>query len=79
VIEAVILLNTALDSQNKVLENLKSVDGVQEAHALFGLYDFLVKIQSPTIDQLKEITRSKIKQITGVNSTLTLMINNHTL
>ncbi len=45
-LSAVVLLNTDLDSQDKILENLKLVDGVEEAHALYGVYDFLVKNQS---------------------------------
>ena len=76
-VSAVILLNTDLDSQDKVLESLKLVDGVEEAHALYGVYDFLVKIKASSIDEVKNITKSQIKQVSGVNSSLTLMIDDH--
>jgi len=68
------LVNTALDSQDKVIKNLKLVDGVEEAHALYGVYDLLIKIKANSIDKLKEITKFRIKLIAGVNSSLTLMI-----
>jgi len=73
-ISAVVLLNTDLDVQDKVLESLRLVDGVEEAHALYGVYDLLVKIKGNSIDKLKEITKFRIKPIVGVNSSLTLMI-----
>ena len=76
-VSAVVLVNTELNSQGNVLENLKHVDGVEEAHALYGVYDFLVKVKASSIEDVKQITKSKIKQVSGVTSSLTLMIQDH--
>jgi DNA-binding Lrp family transcriptional regulator len=73
-ISAVVLVNTDLDSQDEVLESLKSVEGVEEAHALYGVYDLLVRIKAISIDKLKDITRLRIKKVAGVISSLTLII-----
>ena len=73
-ISAVVLVNTDLDSQNKVVENIKLIEGVEEAHALYGVYDLLIKIKAISLDKLKEIIKLKIRQITGVISSLTLVI-----
>ena len=73
-ISAVVLLNTDSGTQDKILESLKLVEGVEEAHALYGVYDLLIKIKGNSIDKLKEITKLRIKPIAGVNSSLTLMI-----
>jgi DNA-binding Lrp family transcriptional regulator len=73
-ISAVVLVNTDLESQDKVIKNLKLIDGVEEAHALYGVYDLLIKIKANSIDKLKEITKFRIKPIAGVNSSLTMMI-----
>ena len=73
-ISAVVLVNTDLDSQDRVIESLRLVDGIEEAHALYGVYDLLIKIKANSIDKLKEITKFRIKPIAGVNSSLTLMI-----
>jgi DNA-binding Lrp family transcriptional regulator len=78
-ISAVVLVNTDLGSQDKVLESLKKVEGVQEAHALYGVYDLLIKIKAGSVDRLKDITKSRIKQIAGVSSALTLMIKEEPL
>ena len=73
-ISAVVLVNTDLGAQDKVIENLKQIEGVQEAHALYGVYDLLIKIKSNSIDKLRDITKSRIKQVEGVTSALTLML-----
>ncbi len=57
-----------------MLENIKLVEGVEEAHALYGAYDLLLKIKALSIDKLKEIIRFRIKQVAGVTNSLTLMI-----
>jgi DNA-binding Lrp family transcriptional regulator len=73
-ISAVVLVNTELNSQDRVLENLKRVEGVEEAHALFGVYDLMLKIKANSIDRLKDITKLRIRQTDGVTSSLTLML-----
>ena len=71
---AVVLVNTDIDSQDKVKESIKLIEGVEEAHALYGIYDLLVKIKAVSTENLKEIIKFRIKQIAGVTSSLTLMI-----
>jgi DNA-binding Lrp family transcriptional regulator len=74
-ISAVVLLNTELgSSQDKVIESLKNIEGVEEAHALYGVYDLMIKIKALTIEKMKEIIKLRIRQIAGVASSLTLMI-----
>jgi DNA-binding Lrp family transcriptional regulator len=62
-ISAVVLVNSNLDAQKRVIENLRLVDGVEEAHALYGVYDLLVKIKGNSIEKLKEIAKLGIKPI----------------
>ncbi len=76
-ISAVLLLNTDLNAQDDVLESIKQVEGVEEAHSLYGVYDLLVKVKADSIDELKNITKAQIKQVAGVTSSLTLMIDDH--
>jgi DNA-binding Lrp family transcriptional regulator len=72
---AVVLVNTDSDSQDIILGALRLVNGVEEVHALYGVYDFLIKIKAPTMDELKDITKFQIRQLSGVTSSLTLMVN----
>ena len=73
-ISAVVLVSTDLGIQDKVVESLKLVEGVEEAQALYGVYDVLIKIKAISFDKLKDIIKLRIRQIAGVTSSLTLMI-----
>ena len=56
-LSAVVLVNTHVGEENKVLETIRKLDGVEEAHALWGVYDLMVKIKADSIDRLKEIIK----------------------
>jgi DNA-binding Lrp family transcriptional regulator len=56
------------------VENIKLVEGVEEARALYGVYDLLIKIKAISLDKLKEIIKVRIRQAAGITSSLTLMI-----
>ena len=73
-ISAVVLVNIDIGSQNEVIENLKHVEGVEEAHALYGVYDLIVKIKALTVDKLRDVIKLGIRQVAGVNSSLTLIL-----
>jgi DNA-binding Lrp family transcriptional regulator len=73
-ISAVVLVNTDSGAQDKVAKSIKLVEGVEEAHALYGVYDLLIKIKAISFDKLKEIIKLRIREIAGVTSSLTLMI-----
>mgnify|MGYP001278795357 FL=1 len=70
---AYILLNCELGSEESIIQQLKSIDGVVEVHGTFGAYDILAKIESTTVEILREIITSKIRKIDQIRSTLTLM------
>ncbi len=72
-VSAVVLVNTDVGEEKRVLENLKSIQEVQEAKALWGVYDLMVKVKSTSIDTLKETT-SDLRNVDGVSNILTLMI-----
>tara|TARA_B100000470_G_scaffold28215_1_gene18421 strand:- start:105 stop:344 length:240 start_codon:yes stop_codon:yes gene_type:complete len=70
---AYILLNCELGSEESIIQQLKSIDGVVEVHGTFGAYDILAKIESTTVEILREIITWKIRKIDQIRSTLTLM------
>jgi len=73
-VSALVLVNTALGVEDKVLENLKGVEGVEEAHSLCGVYDLMIKVKAKSIDKLKDIIKLGIRQTAGVTSSLTLLL-----
>jgi DNA-binding Lrp family transcriptional regulator len=71
---AYVLLNTEIGSEFEVLEALKKVEGVGEAHNLWGVYDIIASIKADTMDKLTSIITRKIEKIGKVNAKLTMII-----
>ncbi|HIA09601.1 MAG: Lrp/AsnC ligand binding domain-containing protein [Candidatus Nitrosopelagicus sp.] len=70
---AYVLINCELGSEEAIIQQLNSIDGVKEAHGTFGAYDILAKIESSTVEALRETITWKIRKIEKIRSTLTLM------
>ena len=70
---AYILINCELGSEESIIQQLKNLDGVLEVHGTFGAYDIFAKIESSTVESLREIITWKIRKIDQIRSTLTLM------
>ena len=70
---AYVLIICELGSEESIIQELKNLDGVIEVHGTFGAYDILAKIESTTVDVLRETITWKIRKIDQIRSTLTLM------
>ena len=70
---AYVLINCELGSEKSIIQELKNLEGVIEVHGTFGAYDILAKIESTTVDVLRETITWKIRKIDQIRSTLTLM------
>jgi DNA-binding Lrp family transcriptional regulator len=71
---AYVLLNTKIGAESDVLEALRKVEGVKEAHRLWGVYDIIASVKTETMDKLKHVVTRKLGEIAGVNSKLTMII-----
>ena len=70
---AYVLINCDLGSEEKVILELKSIEGVIEVHGTFGAYDILAKVEAGLVEELRETITWKIRKIANIRSTLTLM------
>jgi len=61
---AYVLINCELGSEEAIIQQLKGT---------FGAYDILAKIESDTVEKLRETITWKIRKIEKIRSTLTLM------
>jgi len=71
---AFVLINTEIGSEADVLKDLKKVEGVEEAHAVYGVYDIIARVRADTMDKLKEIVTWKVRRLDKVRSTLTMIV-----
>jgi DNA-binding Lrp family transcriptional regulator len=71
---AFVLVNAEIGSEDEVLEDLKNTQGVVGAWIVYGVYDIVAKIESDTMDKLKEIITTNIRGLENVRSTLTMIV-----
>jgi len=76
---AYILLQCDEGTEKRVLDEIKQLDEVKEAYETFGPYDAVVKIESNSTQEIKQVFNEKIHGLYGIRSTLTLLeeLNNH--
>jgi len=70
---AYVLINCDLGYDEQIIKELKHVSDVKEVHGVFGAYDILAKVESDSVETLRETLMWKIRKIDNVRSTLTLM------
>ena len=71
---AFVLITSELGFDNEILQNLKAVPGVKQAVTVYGVYDLIAKVQSDTMDSLKDTIHLKIRKLDHVKSTLTMIV-----
>jgi len=71
---AFVLINAEIGSEDEVLNELKNVEGVEEAYSTYGVYDIIAKIKADNMDKLKDILTWKVRKLNNVRSTLTMLV-----
>ncbi len=71
---AFVLINVESGSEDEVLTELKTIEGVEEAYFSYGVYDLITKIKADSMDKLKELVTRQIRTLSKVRSTLTLIM-----
>jgi len=74
-----ILINSDLGTDEAIIGKIKEIlddeNNVQyEIQGVYGVYDIILKLSSDDIDTLRSTITNKIRKITSVQSTLTMMV-----
>ena len=67
------LLSISPLHENEVYEALNQMSEISEVHPLFGEYDILVKIECIDIDTIGQVVIKKIRSLTGIVDTKTMI------
>jgi len=77
-IEAFVLIRVGssetLNFMKTVKEEIIRVKGVKEIYGVFGRHDFVIKVETKTLEELGNLVTDKIRGIEGVQTTETLII-----
>jgi DNA-binding Lrp family transcriptional regulator len=71
---ALVFIRVDSKIERMVINEIRNINGVSEAHYLFGPYDMYVKIDVETIEELQDILLNKIHNFYGIQSTTTCYI-----
>ncbi len=72
---AFVLINTEIGSSIAgILKDLKKVEGVDEAFAVYGVYDVIARVRAESMDKLNEIVTWHIRTLDKVRTTLTMIV-----
>ena len=71
---AYILVNCILGSEENVIKEIAKVSDVKEVRGTYGVHDIFVKVKSDTTESLNHTITSKVRRISGITSTVTLVV-----
>ena len=72
--KAFVLINTELGSEGDLVEKIKSIPNVTEAYLVYGTYDIIVKVESDSLDKVKETITHNLRTLSNVRSTLSMVV-----
>jgi len=70
----IVLMMLEPDTERDVLEKLRVLPNVSEAHFLYGPYDAYVKAEARSTAELEKLVLDNIRIIKGVRSTTTCFV-----
>ena len=75
---AYVLLNSDLGSDESIINEIKQIlteeDVKYEIQGVYGVYDIVLKLISDDAEKLRAIITNKVRKISKVQSTLTMMV-----
>ena len=71
-----VLLNCDLGAEELIVEELRKISQVSQAHITFGAYDIIAEINADSQEAFDETVSLKIRRLTRVVSTMTLNVIN---
>ena len=69
-----VLLNCDLGAEELILEELRKISQISQAHITFGAYDIIAEINADSQEDFDETVSIKIRQLARVVSTMTLNV-----
>lgn len=68
-------MNIDAGAEVEILKSLREVQEVKESYFVYGVYDIVAKIETDTMDKLKEVITWKVRRLDKIRSTLTTIVS----
>jgi len=73
-LKALVLLRVDSRIEKKVINEIKSIENVTEAHYIYGPYDMYAFVSVDSEDELQDVVLNRLRNLYGVISTLTCYV-----
>jgi DNA-binding Lrp family transcriptional regulator len=73
--KAFVFMNIDAGSETEILKDLRGVPEVKESYFVYGVYDIVAKIETDSMDRLKEVITWKVRRLDKIRSTLTTIVS----
>jgi DNA-binding Lrp family transcriptional regulator len=71
--KAYVMIKIHAGDVKEVVNRLRTLSSVKEAHMTFGPYDAVAEVETPDVATLGQVTALEIQTIPGVEQTLTCL------
>jgi DNA-binding Lrp family transcriptional regulator len=71
---AFVLVNVEIGAEVEVLGGLRLIPEIREAHRVYGVYDIIAIVETPTMQELKDVVGFKMRSLDKVHSTMTMIV-----
>jgi len=72
--EALVCINTDINSADEVFQELKACREVQEAFRVHGVYDIVARVKGENFEDLVNTVNTRIKNLGQVQTILSMLI-----
>ena len=69
-----VLLNCDLGAEEFIVEELRKISQVSQAHVTFGAYDIIAEIHGSDQEEFEKTVSMKIRRLSRIVSTMTLNV-----
>ena len=71
VVQAYILVQTAVGKATEVTSEIRKISGVMVAEDVTGPYDVVVRAEAPSMDELGTLVIKRVQNVPGITRTVT--------
>ena len=71
--KAFVLINAEVGNEQELIKQLRGIPNVTEVHVVYGVYDVIAKVESDSMEKVKETITNSLRRLDNVRSTLTMI------
>ncbi|NLK25570.1 MAG: Lrp/AsnC family transcriptional regulator [Euryarchaeota archaeon] len=72
---AILLISCEVGQEEEVADTLCHLQGVEYVALVYGVYDLAIRLIAGSMEELESLIIKKVRSISGVRSTITLIIS----